>query len=47
MKRFLIEISGEVMKGDISDALYHGLERNEVDWTSYNVLEVENEEESK
>ncbi|EKS8371771.1 MULTISPECIES: hypothetical protein [Bacillus cereus group] len=43
MKRFLIEISGEVTKGDISDALYQGLERNEVDWTSYNVLEVENE----
>ncbi|WP_176544698.1 hypothetical protein [Bacillus wiedmannii] len=44
MKRYLIEISGEVTKGDISDALYHGLERNEVNWTSYNVLEVVDKE---
>ncbi|MEB8651873.1 hypothetical protein P4G96_24165 [Bacillus cereus] len=43
----MIEISGEVTKGDISDALYHGLERNEVDSTSFDVLEVENKEESK
>lgn len=39
-KVFVIEIAGDVNRGDIDDALYHGLERNEVSWSSYNVKEI-------
>ncbi|ENB4264203.1 hypothetical protein ABHP49_005400 [Bacillus cereus] len=39
-KVFVIEIAGDVKRSDINDALYHGLERNEVEWTSYNVKEI-------
>lgn len=42
-KTFIVTFEGadnEITAGQLEDAIWHGLERNEIEWSTYSVVET-------